>query len=102
MHGRIVSVQVAPESLKTVTDIYVESVVSAAEQQEGFKAALLFTDDDPGKAVSITIWDTEEDLMRGQESGYYKEQIGKFTEYFVRAPDQAGFEMAFNSYSNDG
>ena len=102
MHGRIVSVQVAPETLKTVTDIYIESVVPAAEQQKGFKAAILFTDDDTGKAVSITIWDSEEDLMRGQESGYYQEQIGKFTEYFIRAPDQVGFEMAYNSYSKEG
>lgn len=101
MHGRIVTVQVSPENLKTAADVYVESVVPAAEQQEGFKGALLFTDDATGKAVSITLWDSEEDLMRGQESGYYQEQIGKFTEYFTRTPDQEGFEMAYGGVKLD-
>lgn len=102
MHGRIVSVQVAPENLKKVTDIYIESVVPAAELQDGFKGALLFTNSETGKAVSITVWNSVEDLMRGQESGYYQEQIVKFTEYFVRAPDQEGFEMVYCSLSSDG
>ncbi|MDA0771014.1 MAG: hypothetical protein O2821_12465 [Chloroflexi bacterium] len=97
MHGRIVSVQVAPEDLETATSIYVESVVPAAEQQEGFKGAILFTDAATGKAISITIWDSEKDLLQGQESGYYQEQIGKFTEYLTRTPDQDGFEVAYAS-----
>ena len=33
MHRRTVSIQVAPEDLKKVADIYIESVVPAAEQQ---------------------------------------------------------------------
>ena len=40
--------------------------------------------------------------MRGQESGYYQEQIGNFTRFFVRAPDQEGFEMVYSSVSKEG
>ena len=97
MHGRIVSVQVAPEDLGTITKIYVESVVPAAEQQEGFKGAILFTEGETGKAVSITIWNSERELLQGQESGYFQEQIGKFTQYFTRTPNQEGYEVAYNS-----
>ena len=102
MHGRIVSVQVDSDKLKMVTDVYVESVVPAAEQQAGFRGALLFTDEATGKAVSITLWDSEEDLMKGQQSGYYREQIGKFTDYFVRTPEQVGYQVSYCSVSNDG
>ena len=97
MHGRIVSVQVEPENLGKAVDIYRESVIPAAKEQKGFHDALLFTDSVTGKAVSITIWDTEEELLAGQASGYYQEQIAKFAELMIRTPDQEGFELAYSS-----
>lgn len=99
MHGRIVSVQVKPEDLDKAVGIYRESVIPAAKEQRGFHEALLFTDFTTGRAVSITIWETEEDLLAGQYSGYYQEQIAKFAELMIRTPDQAGFELAYNSRS---
>ena len=50
----------------------------------------------------MTVWNSEMDLMRGQESGYYQKQISKFTDYFVRVPDQAGYEIVCGPVSNDG
>ena len=97
MHGRIVSVQVKPEDLGKAIEIYRDSVIPAAKQQTGFLEALLFTDSATGRAVSITIWETEEDLLAGQASGYYQEQIAKFAELMIRTPDQEGFELAYTS-----
>ena len=94
MHGRIVTVQVTPEDLPKAIEVYRDSVMPAAEQQKGFKGALLFTDSETGKAVSVTLWDSEDDLMHGQESGYYQEQIAKFAEYMIRTPDQEGYELS--------
>ncbi len=97
MHGRIVSVQVEPEDLGKAIGIYRDSVIPAAKDQKGFHDALLFTDPATGRAVSITIWETEEDLLAGQASGYYQEQIAKFAELMIRTPDQEGFELAYTS-----
>lgn len=97
MHGRIVSVQVEPENLKKAVEIYCNSVVPAAKDQKGFHDALLFTDSASGKVVSITVWETEEDLMAGQSSGFYQDQIAKFAELLIRAPDQDGYELVFTS-----
>jgi heme-degrading monooxygenase HmoA len=94
MHGRIVSVEVKPQDIGTATSIYQESVVPAAQQQKGFRGAMLFTDARTGKAVSITLWDSEEELLAGQESGYYQEQLAKFAELLVRRPEQAGYELS--------
>ena len=97
MHGRIVSVQMEPEDLGKAVDIYRESVIPAAKEQKGFHDALLFTDSETGRAVSITIWETEEDLLAGQTSGFYQEQIAKFAELMTRTPNQEGFELVFTS-----
>ncbi len=97
MHGRIVSVQMEPEDLGKAVEIYRESVIPAAKDQRGFHDALLFTDSLTGRAVSITIWETEEDLLAGQTSGFYQEQIAKFAELMVRTPEQKGFELVYTS-----
>ena len=97
MHGRIVSVQMEPEDLGKAVGIYCESVIPAAKEQKGFHDALLFTDSETGRAVSITIWETEEDLLAGQSSGFYQEQIAKFAELMIRTPDQEGFELVYTS-----
>jgi heme-degrading monooxygenase HmoA len=97
MHGRIVSVQVEPEDLEKAVGIYCDSVIPAAQEQKGFHDALLLTDSATGRAVSITIWETEEDLLAGQASGYYQEQIAKFAELMIRTPDQEGFELVYTS-----
>ena len=97
MHGRIVSVQVKPEDLGKAVGVYRDSVIPSAKEQKGFHDALLFTDSATGRAVSITIWETEEDLLAGQNSGYYQEQIAKFAELMIRTPDQEGFELVYTS-----
>lgn len=97
MHGRIVSVQVKPEDLGKAVGVYRDSVIPAAKEQKGFHDALLFTDSATGRAVSITIWETEEDLLAGQASGYYQEQIAKFAELMIRTPEQEGYELVYTS-----
>ena len=99
MYGRIVSVQVKPEDLGKAVGVYRDSVIPAAKEQKGFHYALLFTDSATGRAVSITIWETEEDLLAGQASGFYQEQIAKFAELMIRTPDQEGFELVYTSRS---
>ena len=99
MHGRIVSVQVKPEDLGKAVGVYRDSVIPAAKEQKGFHDALLFTDSATGRAVSITIWETEEDLLAGQASSYYQEQLAKFAELMIRTPDQEGFELVYTSRS---
>lgn len=96
MHGRVVRVNVRPGALPEAIGIYRESVVPAALQQKGFRGALLFTNPDTNMAISITLWDTEDDLARGQESGYYQAQIAKFADQLAGSPSQDGYELSLN------
>ena len=80
MHARAMIGQVKPEKLSEMDRairIYQNSIVLAAQQQKGFKDALLLTNPHTGKAISITLWETESDMMESETNDYYQEQIEK-------------------------
>ncbi len=78
MYARMTTMQprqgMAGEAAKTFS----QSVIPAAQQQMGFRGALLLEDPASGRGTSITLWETEADLKAGEESGYFKAQIAKF------------------------
>ena len=95
MHARVATVQVQPGKTQEAIDIYKNSVVPAAKEQKGFQGAYLMTDASSGKAISITVWDSEADMMAGESSsGYYQEQIGKFGSLFAGPPVLEHYELS--------
>lgn len=80
MHARAMIGQVKPEKLGEMDRAirtYQNSIVLAAQQQKGFKDALLLTNSHTGKAISITLWETEIDMMESETNDYYQQQIEK-------------------------
>lgn len=78
MYARMTMMQPRPGMADDAAKIFRESVIPAAQKQQGFRGALLLEDPSSGKGTSITLWETEADLKAGEESGYFKEQIAKF------------------------
>lgn len=78
MYARMTTMQPRPGMANEAARIFNESVIPAAQEQKGFRGALLLEDPSSGKGTSITLWETEADLKTGEESGYFKEQIAKF------------------------
>ena len=94
MFARLTIVQSMPDKIDEVTKIYEESVVPAAKSQKGFKGVYMLVDRETGKGVSISLWDSEEDAIANEKSGYYQEQVGKFKDFFTAPPVQEGYEVA--------
>jgi SAM-dependent MidA family methyltransferase len=46
-----------------------------------------------GKGVSCSLWDSEEDAIANEQSGYYQEQVGRFKDFFTAPPVQEGYEV---------
>jgi heme-degrading monooxygenase HmoA len=74
--------------------IYRDSVVPAAQQQKGSNGALLLTDPNTGKGLSISFWETEADMQAGEASGYYQEQLAKFKGIFTAPPVREQYEVS--------
>jgi heme-degrading monooxygenase HmoA len=79
MHARVVTVQLQPGMIDRAIAIFQESVIPAAHQQKGFKSIQLLTDRNTGKAVVVSLWETEADLAASEAGGYYQAQIVKFS-----------------------
>jgi heme-degrading monooxygenase HmoA len=91
MFARVTVIQGRTEAMGEATKIFNDSVIPAAKQQKGFKGAMFLSDPATGKGMSITIWDTEEDLKAGESSGYFKEQIAKFAPLLAGPPTRDVF-----------
>jgi heme-degrading monooxygenase HmoA len=94
MFARVTVIQGRTETMDQATKIFNESVIPAAKQQKGFKGALFMSDPVTGKGMSITMWDSEEDLKAGESSGYFKEQIAKFAPLLAGPPTRDVYAVA--------
>jgi len=93
MFARFTITQVDVDKIDETIKLYEDSVIPTAKAQKGFRGITLFTDRKTGKGYSISIWDSEEDAIANEQSGYYKKQVGKFAEYMTAPPVQEGYEV---------
>ncbi len=93
MHARLVTALGRSSELDEMTKLWHESVLPAARRQAGFKGALVLADPETGKAVSVTLWDTRDDMLAGEASGYYQEQLAKAAPLLTGEPVREHFEV---------
>ena len=96
MYARVTITQTLLSKIDESIGIYRDSVVPAAKQQKGCKGTYLLTDRKTGKALSIALWETEADMMAGENSGYYKQQVAKFKDLFSAPPVREAYEVSVN------
>ena len=97
MYCRAVTVQLLPGKTQEAIDLYEKSVVPVAKQQNGFRGAYLMTDAATGKGISISVWDTQDDMVLGERSGYYQQQLAKFRTLFAADPVTERYELAVSA-----
>jgi heme-degrading monooxygenase HmoA len=94
MYARVTTVQIHPDKVGEANSIFRDSVVPAAQAQKGFRAAYLLIDSATGKGMSITAWDSLEDLQANESAGFYQEQLAKFAPLFTAAPARETYEVS--------
>ena len=94
MYARTTIIHGKPDAMNEAAKIFTEAVIPAAKQQKGFKGALFLTDPASGKGMSVTLWESEEDLKAGESSGYFKEQIAKFGPLLAGPPTRDVFVVS--------
>ncbi len=94
MYSRVVHLQVRPEQIEKAIKVYRDQTLPAAEMQPGFKAAFLLTDAASGRAISVSLWESETALKTGETSGYFEQQIGRLTALLTAPPRREVFEVS--------
>jgi hypothetical protein len=93
MVARVTHVKVKPEDVEEAVRLFDDSVVPAAEREEGFMGALLLTRQD-GRALVVDLCDSVEHLRANERSGFYQTQVAKFAGKFVDRPAREFYEVA--------
>ena len=78
MFARFTIVQMKEDKMDEAIKLYEDSVVTGGKEQKGFCGIYLFTDRKTGKGYSISLWDSEEDAVANEQSGYYREQVAGY------------------------
>jgi len=94
MFARVTIVQMKKDKVDESINLFRESVVPAAKSQKGYKDIYLLTDRNTGKGISIAVWDTEDNAVANEQSGYYQEQLSKFKDLFTAPPVREGYEVS--------
>lgn len=79
MHARMTTIRTQPGQLEQAVNIARDSIAPLAKEQPGFKSLVALTDSESAELIFISLWETEEDLEAGENSGYYEEQLGKLS-----------------------
>ncbi len=98
MHVRALTFQVQPGKMQEGIDIFKNSVVPAQKAQKGYQGSYLMTDASSGKALTISVWESEADMMAGESSGgYLQEQIAKIGNLISGTPAFDHYELSVES-----
>jgi heme-degrading monooxygenase HmoA len=94
LHARVVSMEMLPINVKEAVRIYQERVLPAARDQEGFRGALMLTDQDTGEGLSISLWNSEDDMHASEASGFYHRKLSELDDLFISTPVRKHYEIS--------
>lgn len=93
MHARVVSMEMLPMNVREAVRIYQERVVPAAREEEGFRGALMLTDPDTGEGLSISLWNSEDEMHASEASGFYHRKLDELEALFISTPVRKHYEV---------
>ncbi len=94
MYARVVTVQIQSEMMDEAITIFREDIDPVAKQQKGCTGGYLLTDQATGKALSISLWETEADMLAGEKSEYLQEQVAKVAHFLTARPITEHYEVS--------
>ncbi len=95
MYARVTYIQAPEGKVDEGLRLWRENVLPITKSREGFRGVVSLVQRDTGKAVSITLWDMELQLLDSTEAEYHKQAIERYGEYFQGVHDPENFEIDF-------
>ncbi len=86
MIARVTIICVKPEKVDEAIKLYETSVIPETKMQTGFVGGYLLTDRASGRGISLTFWQTREDVTASEENLHYQQQLLKFLDMFASPP----------------
>jgi hypothetical protein len=77
MYARVTYDPIQPGKIDEAIRVERDSILQAARMEAGFKGLYFMANRKTGQGMTISLWDTEDDMILAEKSGYYREQIAK-------------------------
>jgi heme-degrading monooxygenase HmoA len=85
MHARLNIRQILPGKIDEFLETFEETVAPDVRKRPGYRGGLLLTDRSTGKAISLTLWETEADMRAVEAKGLLPVDYAK-TAHLVAGP----------------
>ena len=92
MYARIAEGQIQPGKMDEFLKIYRDSQLSINKQAKGFQSVRILTDSNTGKALAVSIWETESDARAGV--GSVPELMARFEGLLAGPPTFEYYEVS--------
>src|SRR2546428_4841689 len=94
MYARVTTFQFQPGKMEEGTQIANELIAPALRQQQGLKSLLALQDRSTGKAMLISLFETEADMKAGVSGGLVQQQTAKIAPLLAGAPVIEFYEVS--------
>lgn len=95
MFARVTTFQIRPDKIDENNQV-AESIIPAIKQQTGFKTFFALQDRSSGKAILVTIFETEADMKAGVNNGFVQQQVAKIAPFLNGTPTSEFYEVTFH------
>lgn len=93
MYARVTYVQAPEGTVESGLRIWYETILPITMAREGFRGVVSLANRQTGKALSITMWALEKELVASTEAEYHKAAIAKHGEFFELAHAPENYEV---------
>jgi heme-degrading monooxygenase HmoA len=86
--------EMLPIDVAEAVRTYRDRVVPAAREQDGFRGAWMLTDPETGEGLSISLWDSTDDMRASEDSDFHYRELGELEAFFTSAPVRKHYEVS--------
>ena len=95
MYARVSNGIAREGRLEDLVRLASETLAPRALEQEGCRGMLVLTHAGTGRAISISLWETQEALLESESSDYMRELLAQVGELLEEAgPSQASYRVS--------
>ena len=101
MYVRAGTDPIQSEKIQEAIDIANHSVAYAAKAQEGFRGIYFMTNAASGNFLTLSVWETEADMLASESDGFSREQFAKIGALMAGPPEFDHYELSAEAFAGD-
>ena len=101
MYVRAGTGPIPSEQIQEAIDIANHSVAYAAKTKQGFRGIYFMTNAASGNFLTLSVWETEADMLASESDGFSREQFAKIGALMAGPPEFDYYELSVKATAGD-